>query len=85
MSAVPQVLLAEAEDGGFAVIVCPTQDIGHDQVFATYIGARTHARRLRFAFGWKLVDRVDAKTRRAAEEAEERRVEARRATLSIRG
>lgn len=82
----PQVLLAEAEDGpGFSVIVCPPTDIGHDAEFPDYIAARTYARWLRWAHGWKLIDRVDLKTRKAAEQVELLRVETRRSKLSIRG
>jgi len=82
----PDILLAEAEgEPGFCVTVAPPDGPGHDQCFAGYIEARTYARRLRFANGWKLVDRVNARTRKAAEEAEDRRVEARRGRLSIRG
>jgi len=83
----PDILLAEADgEPGFCVtVVPPPAGPGHDQCFVTYIEARTYARRLRFANGWRLVDRVDARTRKAAEEAEDRRVEARRGRLSIRG
>lgn len=83
---IPQVLLAEAEDGpGFSVTVCPPADIGHDAVFPDYITARTYARRLRWAHGWELVDRVDTRTRKAAEEREILRIETKRAKLSISG
>jgi hypothetical protein len=49
-----------------------------------YITARTYARRLRWAHGWKLVVRVDVKTRKAAEALETLRIETKRARLSIR-
>ena len=62
------VLLAEAVDGeGYSVTVIPTPDgPGHDRDFADYLAARTYARLLRFGHGWPLVDRVDERTRRAA-------------------
>jgi hypothetical protein len=83
----PDILLAESEDGyGFAVtVVPPPTGPGHDRDFSGYIDARTYARGLRWANGWKLVDRVDARTRKAAEETERLRVEARRSGLSVRG
>ncbi|HXH53541.1 MAG TPA: hypothetical protein VNH53_08965 [Sphingomicrobium sp.] len=83
----PQVLLAEAEEGdGFAVTVCPPPaGPGHDRCFPDYIAARTYARRLRWANGWALVDRVDPRTKRKAEEAEQRRVEAKRMGLRYGG
>jgi hypothetical protein len=76
----PQVLLAEGDDGeGYCVTVCPPPTgPGHDQCFRDYISARTHARLLRWRHGWKLVDRVDARVRKAAEEAETARIEAKR-------
>jgi hypothetical protein len=76
----PQVLLAENEEGDdFCVSVLPPPaNVGHDQCFPDYISARTYARHLRFANGWHLIDRVDPHTRRATEEAEERRLEAKR-------
>lgn len=84
----PDILLAEADDGpGFCVtVVPPPTGPGHDRCFAGYIEARTYARSLRWAgIGQKLIDRVDARTRKAAEEAEELRLEQRRGRLSIRG
>jgi len=84
LPAQPQILLAESE-GGFSVTVSPSQYVGHDQDFPDYISARTHARRLRFACGWVMIDRVDPKTRGAAEEAEQRRIEEKRGRLSIVG
>ena len=61
----PSILLAEAEDGpGIAVtIVPPPKEVGHDRVFAGYLGARAYARLLWMQFGWRIVDRCDAKTK----------------------
>jgi hypothetical protein len=75
----PAVLLAEHEDGdGFCVsVVPPPAGVGHDRCFGSYLDARAYARLLRFGNGWEIVDRVDPKTRKAAEEAEQRRLEAR--------
>lgn len=79
----PKILLAENEEGdGFCVTVCPPPaGPGHDQCFPDYISARTYARLLRFGHSWELVDRVDPKVRAAAEEAEQRRLEAKRGRL----
>lgn len=76
----PSILLAEAEDGpGYCVtVIPPPTGVGHDQCFPGYISARTYARSLRWSHGWKLVDRVDAKAKRAAEQAEELRLAAKR-------
>jgi hypothetical protein len=76
----PSVLLAENDEGdGFCVTVCPPPaGPGHDQCFPEYITARTYARRIRFANGWRLVDRVDSRVRAKAEEAERLKLEAKR-------
>jgi hypothetical protein len=60
-----------------AVRPCP-DDQPSMTSFPSYIDARTHARSLRFSRNWKLVDEVDASTRKAAEEAESARIEAKR-------
>lgn len=72
----PKVLLTEADEGpGFCVSVLPPPTgPGHDQCFQSYIGARTYARMLRWSNGWQLVDRVDPKTKRVAEERERERL-----------
>ena len=64
----PKVLLAEAEDGpGFCVsVIPPPTGPGHDRCFDDYLNARAYARLLRFGHNWKLVDRVDERTRRKA-------------------
>jgi hypothetical protein len=72
------VLLTGAGDRFFvAVRPCPDDQQSLAE-FVGYIEARTHARLLRFEHSWQLVDEVDAATRRRAEEAEERRLEAKR-------
>jgi hypothetical protein len=72
----PKILLAEAEEGeGFCVTVIPPQPIGHDQCFDDYLRARAYARVLRLGNGWELFDRVDDKTRRSAEKADQERRE----------
>lgn len=60
-----------------AVRPCPNDQPSLER-FGHYITARTHARTLRRENGWKISDEVDAGTKRKAEEAEERRVEAKR-------
>jgi hypothetical protein len=64
----PKIVLAEAEDGaGFAVTVIPPPvGQGHNKCFASYLQARAYARLLRFGHGWLLVDRCDARTKKAA-------------------
>jgi hypothetical protein len=74
----PKVHLTGKCDQFFvAVRPCP-DDQPSMTSFPSYIGARTHARFLRFSRSWKLVDEVDAGTRKAAEEAEAARIEAKR-------
>lgn len=72
----PSILLAEGEDGqGYCVTVLPPpKGPGHDRCFNGYIAARTYARMLRWSNGWQLVDRVDPKTKRVAEERERERL-----------
>jgi hypothetical protein len=72
----PSVLLAERDDGsGFCVeVIPPPAGPGHDRCFDSYLHARAYARLLRLGHGWVIVDRVDPKTRKAAEEAEQRRL-----------
>lgn len=60
---------------------CP-DDMPSLQDFSGYIEARTQARHLRFAHGWRLCDDVDNRTRQRAIEAEEARVEAKRNGLA---
>jgi hypothetical protein len=73
----PSVVLAEiAEGDGFCVeVIPPPAGPGHDRCFSSYLDARAYARLLRFGNGWEIVDRVDPKTRKAADEAEQRRLE----------
>jgi hypothetical protein len=68
----PSIPLAEAEDAAsYCVTVLPPPDgVGHDQCFPDYLVARCHARLLCFGNGWKIVDRVDPKIRKAAEAAD---------------
>jgi hypothetical protein len=68
----PKILLAENVEGdGFCVsLLPPPVGPGHDRCFANYLGARAYARLLKFGNGWELIDRVDTKTRKAAEEAD---------------
>ena len=54
---------------------CP-EDLPSLELFSGYIAARTRARLLRMEHGWKILDGVDALTRRRAEEAEAARIEA---------
>jgi hypothetical protein len=71
----PRVLLAEADEGpGYCVtVIPPPAGPGHDKCFTSYLHARAYARLLRFGHGWLVVDRVDAETRKAAEEADQAR------------
>lgn len=74
----PKVHLTGRGDNFFvAVRPCP-DDQSSMTSFQSYIEARTYARSLRFSRNWKLVDEVDAATRKAAEQAETARVEAKR-------
>ena len=64
----PSTLLVESEDGpGVAVtIVPPPQSVGHDRLMVSYGHARAYARLLWMQFGWRIVDRCDAKTKLVA-------------------
>ena len=78
MMSAPIIHLSRTGDRFFvAVRPCP-DDQPSLQDFPCYISARTMARQLRFTNGWQLQDEVDAATRRRAEQAEERRLEAKR-------
>ena len=61
----PQILVAE-EGEDIAVTVFPTQSIGHDRNFSEYGRAAAYARLIRLEFGWRIVDRCAASTRRRA-------------------
>jgi hypothetical protein len=56
---------------------CPG-DLPTLEQFGDYITARTAGRQLGWEHGWSLVDEVPAPIRKAAEAAEERRLEAKR-------
>jgi hypothetical protein len=76
----PKPTITVGGDGAqFFVSVRPCPgDLPTLEQFSDYITARTAARQLRWEHGWALVDEVPAPIRKAAEAAEERRLQARR-------
>lgn len=59
----PAILVAEEDDQIAVTIIPPPAGVGHDRAFADYLSALRYAQRLRAEFGWRLVNRVDARTR----------------------
>jgi hypothetical protein len=71
------VLRACVDRFSVAIRPCP-DDRPSPSDFPDYIAARTFARSVRWESGWPITDEVPAAVRKAAEEAEERRIEAKR-------
>lgn len=78
----PTITLAQAGDR-FVVAIRPCPDDRPSlSDFPNYIEARTYARSVRWETGWPLVDEVPAAIRKAAEEVEQRRLEAKHGAVS---